>query len=148
MALAGAVIVLAGCSQDPSGPATVSGAQPIDRTADAKTPTGITIRLFAYDAAAAGVAVSFTTSGGGKLTDFTLASAGGTSGIPSSINVSPLAAGSYSVTAHAPAGFAIFQSYCGVSEGSSLVVPDATFVSFVLIKKGWGYCDFTVGAQP
>ena len=146
IALAG-IVILAGCSQDPSGPATASGLQPIDRSADVKTPTGITIRLFAFDNQSVGVPVPFSTTGA-KIMDFTLAAGGGAGGIASSVNISPLPPGSYFVAAQAPAGYEIFQSVCGVSEGSDLVVPDASSVAFVLAKKGWGHCDLTLGALP
>jgi hypothetical protein len=121
--------------------------QPIDRTADLKAPSGITARLFAYDIESVGVPVSFSTTGR-KLMDFTLAADGGASGVPSAINIDPLAPGSYTVTARPPAGFQIVQSTCGVSDGSDFVVPDATTVLFNLLKKGWGHCDFTVAVLP
>jgi hypothetical protein len=147
IALAGAIIVLAGCGQDPSGPATASGVAPIEGTADVKPPSGITVRLFANDAASAAAAVAFIVSGD-KRTDFTLAADGGAKGIPSSINIHPLPAGNYILTLQAPAGFEVFQSVCGASDGSSIFVANVDLTYFTLAKRGWGYCDFTIGPLP
>ena len=147
IALAAAFVLLAGCGQDPSGPTAAAGAASIDRTADAKMPTGITIRLFAYDAESVGVPVTFSLSGGRKPGDFTLAT-GGVGTDPSVINLAPLTPDNYTLSATVPAGFDFFESTCGASDGSTVFVAAIDLVFWELAKKGSGFCDITIGALP
>ena len=147
IALAGAIIILAGCGQDPSGPTTAPGVAPIDRTADARPQAGITIRLFADDAAAVGVPMSFTIFGGRKPQDYMLA-AGGVGTNPTSINIFPLAPDTYTFSATLPAGFDFFESNCGASDGSTITVAAVDLVFWELAKRGYGFCDITIGTLP
>ena len=147
IALAGAIVILAGCGQDPTGPTTASGVTAVDRSADLKATTGITIRVFAFDGASVGVPVTFSVTGGRKPEAFTLPT-GGVGSDPSSINLAPLAPATYTLTAEVPAGFDFFESTCGASDGSTVFVASIDLVVWELAKKGSGFCDITIGSLP
>lgn len=147
IALGAAVVVMAGCGQDPSGPATSPDLQSVVRTAGAKTPAGITIELEAPDPAAEGVLQPFETFGR-KVTDFALVANDRTGTSPSSMTFTHLGAGDYSFQAEPVEGFFISGIFCTTTDGTTVDEPGLQTVTIHLLKKGSARCLFILASSP
>ena len=145
--LGAAVVVMAGCGQDPSGPATSPDAQSVVRTAGAKTPAGITIQLDAPDPTAEEVLQPFETFGR-KLTDFALVAGDRTGTTPAFMTFTHLGAGDYSFQAEPVEGFFISGIFCATSDGTTFDEPGLQTVTIHLLKKGSARCLFVLASSP
>ena len=141
-----ALVLLAGCGQDPSGPTTASEVLPIDGTAGVKQLSGaISINLVATSVEATGVLQPFETLGK-KLTDFALV-ADEIRNPQSTMVFTKLGAGDYTFQAEPIEGFTISQIICESAEaGTAFDQSIPSTVTVHLAKKSLVRCFFFLGS--
>lgn len=138
----GAVVLLAGCGHDPSGPATPPDLLPVDRTANLDGSITVNLSITGPDAQA--VDVLFQLIAGKKVKEFTLDLDETDPTFPSTIVLTHLKPGQYLLGQPRIEGFSGDLVSCTTTAGSTAQSGAAGLVAINLAKKGQVQCTFTL----